>query len=92
MAFDGHTTLKFSREARVLRVTIGGNGSMNPVDEALHEELARVYPERNATRIATLLCSPARAARFASAAISTSQSLFLRSRIPPMSRIYAVGM
>ncbi|MFP6758686.1 MAG: enoyl-CoA hydratase-related protein [Alphaproteobacteria bacterium] len=45
MAFDGHTTLKFSREARVLRVTIGGNGSMNPVDEALHEELARVYPE-----------------------------------------------
>ena len=27
MAFDRYTTLKFTREARVLRVTIDGNGA-----------------------------------------------------------------
>ncbi len=45
MSFSGYQTLKFSREGRVLRVTIDGNGPMNPVDDALHGELARVFSE-----------------------------------------------
>ena len=45
MNFSGYETLKFAREGRVLRVTIDGNGPMNPVDDALHGELARVFGE-----------------------------------------------
>jgi enoyl-CoA hydratase/carnithine racemase len=45
MAFEHYTTLKFSREDRILRVTIAGNAPLNGVDFAMHEELARVFPE-----------------------------------------------
>ncbi|HJM60667.1 MAG TPA: enoyl-CoA hydratase-related protein [Alphaproteobacteria bacterium] len=45
MSFSGYKTLKFARDGRVLRVTIDGNGPRNPVDDALHSELARVFAE-----------------------------------------------
>ncbi len=45
MSFSGYKTLKFARDGRVLRVTIDGNGPLNPVDDALHSELARVFTE-----------------------------------------------
>ncbi len=45
MEFQGYKTLKFEYRARVLWVTIDGNGPMNPVDDDLHRELARVFPE-----------------------------------------------
>jgi enoyl-CoA hydratase len=45
MTFDDYTTLKFSRDGRVLTVTISGNAPMNGVDFAMHEELARLFPD-----------------------------------------------
>ena len=45
MDFKDYKTLRFEYRARVLWVTIDGNGPMNPVDDDLHRELARVFPE-----------------------------------------------
>ena len=45
MEFSGYKTLKFDYRERVLWVTIEGNGKMNPVDDDLHRELARVFTE-----------------------------------------------
>lgn len=43
MEFTGYETLKFSTTGRVLTVTIDGNGPMNPVDDAMHHDLSRVF-------------------------------------------------
>ncbi len=45
MDFTGYSRLKFDYAGRVLRVTIAGEGAMNAVDNPMHEELARVFPE-----------------------------------------------
>ncbi len=43
MAFDRYSTLTFSRDGRVLTVTIDSPGPMNAVNQALHDDLARVF-------------------------------------------------
>ncbi len=43
MAFTGYSTLQFSTEDRVLTVTIDSPGPMNAVNQALHDDLARVF-------------------------------------------------
>jgi enoyl-CoA hydratase len=47
MNFDAYTRIRFSRDQgygpRVLVVTLSGNNPVNGVDEAMHEELARVF-------------------------------------------------
>lgn len=43
MNYNGYERLQFDCTDRVLRVTIDGNGKANPVDEALHHDLSRVF-------------------------------------------------
>lgn len=43
MDYQNYETLKFDYHGRILRVTIDGNGRANPVDEALHDDLSRVF-------------------------------------------------
>ncbi len=45
MVFQGYKTMRFEYRGRVLRVILDGNGPMNPVDQDLHDELARVFAE-----------------------------------------------
>ena len=44
MTFDDYTAIRFERRGRVLRAILDSAGAMNPVDHALHGELARVFP------------------------------------------------
>jgi enoyl-CoA hydratase len=44
MQFEGYRRLGFAYEGRVLTVTIEGN-AVNAVDEAMHEDLARVFTD-----------------------------------------------
>ncbi|GGE09352.1 enoyl-CoA hydratase [Polymorphobacter glacialis] len=41
----GYTRFTFTRDDRVLTATITGNNPVNGVDEAMHEELARVFTD-----------------------------------------------
>ena len=43
MEYQGYETLRFDYRDRALTVTIDGNGRANPVDEALHNDLSRVF-------------------------------------------------
>lgn len=43
MDYQGYATLRFEYRDRILWVTIDGNGRANPVDEALHDDLSRVF-------------------------------------------------
>ena len=45
MEFQGYKRLRFEYRQRVLRVIIDGRGPMNPVDQDMHGELARVFEE-----------------------------------------------
>ena len=46
--FEGYERLRFDRDGRVLTVTIDTPQALNPVDGALHHDLARVFPELGA--------------------------------------------
>jgi enoyl-CoA hydratase len=41
--FEGYTRFEVSRDARVLTLTIAGTNPVNAVDQAMHDELARVF-------------------------------------------------
>lgn len=43
MNYEGYKTLRFEYRNRVLWITIQGQGSMNPVDRNMHEDLSRVF-------------------------------------------------
>lgn len=45
MNYEGYTTLRFDTQDRILTVTIDGNGKANPVDDALHHDLSRVFTD-----------------------------------------------
>lgn len=45
MSFENYRRLTFEHRGRVLWIIIAGKTPMNPVDEALHEDLARVFYE-----------------------------------------------
>ena len=45
MNFKDYSTLNFEYRGRVLWVTIDGNGKANPVDDALHHDLSRVFTD-----------------------------------------------
>ena len=45
MTLDSYSAIRFARRGRVLWATLDSAGAMNPVDEALHGELARVFPD-----------------------------------------------
>ena len=45
MNFEGYRTIRFDYSGRVLRVTLDGQGPMNAVDEAMHEDLARLFTD-----------------------------------------------
>ena len=45
MKFADYETLDFSREAQVLTIIINGPGSLNAMNERMHEELARVFTD-----------------------------------------------
>ena len=46
-AFAGYQTLAFERKGRVLRVTLDRPDTLNAIDEAMHDDLARVFHEVN---------------------------------------------
>lgn len=43
ISYEGYKTLRCHRDGRVLRVTIDSTGKANPVDEALHHDLSRIF-------------------------------------------------
>jgi enoyl-CoA hydratase len=45
MAWHDYTRFKFARAGRILTVSIAGPAPLNGVDAAMHEELARLFPD-----------------------------------------------
>lgn len=43
--FENYTRLRFTREGRILRVTIAGLGKVNAVDQTMHHEFGRCFHE-----------------------------------------------
>jgi len=43
--FEDYSRLRFTRDGRILRVTIAGLGKVNAVDQAMHHELGRCFHE-----------------------------------------------
>jgi enoyl-CoA hydratase len=43
--FDTYKTLSFARRGRILEITMNRPGTLNAVDEVMHEELARVFTD-----------------------------------------------
>ena len=46
-SFAGYRTLAFERRGRVLWVTLNRPEVLNAIDEAMHDDLARIFPELN---------------------------------------------
>ena len=45
MSLEGYSRFKFTREARILTVTLTGQNPVNGVDAAMHDELARLFTD-----------------------------------------------
>lgn len=43
--FENYTRMRFERDGRILRIVLAGQGKVNPVDDAMHRELARCFQD-----------------------------------------------